>query len=595
MNVKERIAKLRALMEQKNIDVYLIPSADNHQSEYVGDYFKSREFITGFTGSAGTAVISKDTAGLWTDGRYFIQAEKELEGSGITLFKMGQPNVPTIDEYLDTILPENGTLGFDGRVISMSDGKKYKELFSYKNIHLEDGYDLIDSIWTERPPMSEHPLFLLDEKYSGESTSSKLCRLREEMKKLGATSHLLITLDDIAWLLNFRGRDVAYTPVVLCYAVITLDAVHLFINENKLSSDITNEFAKNSIILHNYNDIYSFTQQLPSDEVVLLDPDRLNYALYNSIPAGIKKIETTNPCLLFKAIKNPVEMDNIRIAHIKDGIAHTKFMCWLKTHFDKEIITELSASDKLEAFRSEQENFLWPSFEPISAYGAHAAMCHYSSSEETNVELKAGSLFLTDTGGNYMEGSTDITRTVALGEIHKDLKTDFTNVLRGNLALSKAKFLYGCTGQTLDILARQFLWNEEKDYNHGTGHGVGYLLSIHEPGARITWRTVKESSLPLEEGMLVTDEPGIYIEDSHGIRLENELFVRKHTNNIYGQFMCFEVLTFVPFDLDAIEVSMLSEEEKQQLNAYHQQVYDIVSPHMTPEEQEWLKKYTRAI
>ncbi len=595
MTVQERLTALRQLMFQNNIDVYLVPSADNHQSEYVGEYFKSRAFITGFTGSAGTAVVTMDKAGLWTDGRYFIQAEKELAGSGIDLYKMGNPDVPTVDEFLDSVLPENGVLGFDGRVISMSDGKKYREKFAYKNVQIEDKYDLVDSIWTERPAMSEYPVFILEEKYSGESTSSKISRVREEMKKVGATAHLLITLDDIAWLLNFRGRDVDYTPVVLSYAIVMMDCVHLFINKKKLSDKVKSVLSKDNVVLHDYNDIYEFTASFSSDEVVLLDPARLNYALYNRIPSNVKIVEAINPALLFKAVKNEIEIKNTKWAHIKDAIAHTKFMHWVKTTYDKETLTELSASDKLEAFRAEQENFLWPSFAPISAYGPHAAMCHYSSSEETNVILEGGTFYLTDTGGNYLEGSTDITRTVALGEISNELKRDFTNVLRGNLALSKVKFLYGCSGQNLDILARQFLWSEYQDFNHGTGHGVGYLLSIHEPACRFNWKSNEETSRTLEDGMIITDEPGIYIEDSHGIRSENELLVRKDVKNEYGQFMRFEVLTFVPFDLDAIDASLLNEEEKAQLNAYHKQVYDIVAPYLNNEEREWLKKYTRAI
>ena len=401
----------------------------------------------------------------------------------------------------------------------------------------------MDSIWADRPAMSDHPVFLLEEKYSGESTASKLSRVRKAMKEAGATAHLLITLDDIAWLLNYRGMDVMYTPVVLSYAVVMMDCVHLFINEEKLSDEIKDVFAKEHVILHPYNDVYSFVNAFSSDEVILLDPARLNYALYNSIPDHVKCVEETNPCILMKAMKNETEIENIKKAHVKDAVAHTKFMYWIKTNLGKETITELSASDKLESLRAQQENFLSPSFGPICAYGSNAAMCHYSSSEETNCELKEVTFFLTDTGGHYMEGSTDITRTLALGEVSAELKRDFTNVLRGNLALANAKFLYGCTGQHLDILTRQFLWDTELDYNHGTGHGVGYLLSIHEPARRINWRPSEEASLPLENGMVLTDEPGLYIENSHGIRLENELLVRKGVENGYGQFMHFEVIT----------------------------------------------------
>lgn len=595
MTIQERIAALRQLMKEKNIDIYIVPSSDNHQSEYVGDYFKAREFITGFTGSAGTAVITQTEAGLWTDGRYFIQAEKELSESGVTLYKIGNPNVPTLEEYLDDVLPQNGTLGFDGRVIAMSKGKEYAEKFAYKNIQIEGGFDLIDMIWEDRPTLSSNPVFLLNETYTGESTASKLERVREEMRKVKASTHLLITLDDIAWLLNMRGSDIAYTPVVLCYAIVMLDCVHLFINEAKLSDEIKCEFANNNIILHPYNDVYAFTQNLSSDEVVLLDPARLNYTLYSSIPDSVKRVEQLNPCILMKAVKNDVEIENIKKAHVKDAVAHTKFMFWLKNTIGKETITELSSSDKLYNLRKEQEHFLWPSFDPISAFGSNAAMCHYSSSEETNVELKEGSLYLSDTGGNYMEGSTDITRTYAIGDISDSLKRDYTNVLRGNLALAKAKFLFGCTGQNLDILARQYLWNENLDYKHGTGHGVGYLLSIHETSANISWQNVESTSRKLEHGMVVTNEPGIYVEGSHGIRLENELLVRKNLKNEYGQFMHFEVLTLVPFDLDAIDISILRDDEKIQLNKYHKLVFDTVSPYLSDDEREWLKTYTRAI
>lgn len=594
MTISDKIKGLRRLMSEKNIDAYIIPSADNHQSEYVGEHFKSREFITGFSGSAGTAIITQDDAGLWTDGRYFIQAEKELAGSGITLYKTGNPGVPTIDDYLDSVLPENGTLGFDGRVISMTAGKHYAEKYAYKNVRLEDKYDLIDSIWTDRPSMSEDQVFLLEEKYSGESTASKLYRVRESMKEVGATAHLLITLDDIAWLLNFRGGDVMYTPVVLSYAVVMLDCVHLFINDVKLSKEIKEVLAKDNVILHPYNDVYEFVRTLNANEVILLDPARLNYALFNSIPSGVKIIEDMNPCVLFKALKNNVEIENIKNAHIKDAVAHTKFLYWLKTNFEKEPITELSASDKLERLRAEQEGFLSPSFAPISAHGPHAAMCHYSSSEETDCELKEGTLYLTDTGGNYMEGSTDITRTVALGEISDELKLHYTNVLRGNLALSKAKFLYGCTGRNLDILARQHLWEMELDFNHGTGHGIGYLLSIHEAPCRISWKPGLEETV-LQDGMILSNEPGVYIENSHGIRLENEILVRKGVQNEYGQFMQFEVITYVPFDLDAIDASLMRDDEKGQLNNYHKLVFDIVSPHLTEDEKEWLRIYTREI
>ncbi len=599
MNIKEKLEKLRCIMKEKRIDIYLIPSSDNHQSEYVGDHFKSRAFISGFTGSAGTVVVTQTEAGLWTDGRYFIQAEAQLEGSSIKLFKMGNPGVPTVEEYIVATLPENGVLGFDGRVISQSQGKTFAQKISVKNGRIESQFDLINNIWKDRPDMSKEPIFLLEEKYSGESTASKLARLREDMAKEGATSHIMITLDDIAWLLNFRGHDVAYTMVALSYLVVDLNAVHLFMDESKVSAEIRAVFEKDNIILHPYNDIYEYVKAMDSNEVILIDPARLNYALFSAIPAGVKTVEKMNPCIPFKAAKNETELENIRVAHIKDGVAHTKFMYWLKNEFKKghvrkEPITELSASDKLEAFRAEQDDFIAPSFGPICAYGAHAAMCHYSSTPETNCELQEGNFFLSDTGGSYMQGSIDITRTVALGDICDLFKVHFTTVLRANLALADAKFKYGCVGQNLDILARQPFWDQNLDFNHGTGHGVGYLLSIHEGPQNFAWQH-RPQAARFEEGMVITNEPGLYIEGSHGIRLENEMIVRKGVKNEYGQFMYFEPITFVPFDLDAVDVSLLSTKEKSLLNTYHKQVYDKISPFLTEDEKAWLKIYTREI
>ena len=595
MNVSDRIAKLRSFMEEKHIDAYVVPSADNHQSEYVGEHFKSREFITGFTGSAGTAVITKDAAGLWTDGRYFIQAEAQLAGSGVTLYRMGNAGVPTVSEYLDSVLPENGTLGFDGRVIAMQEGKDFAEQFSYKNIRIEYSYDLVDAVWEERPSLAAEPVFLLDEKFSGESTTSKLSRLRDSMRENGTDVHVLTTLDDIAWLLNIRGNDVMYSPLVLSYAVVTMSEVHLFIDESRLDEHVKSELKKDNVVFHPYNDIYTFVKDFDSNNTVLIDPARINYALYNNIPDSTKKVEKTNPTILYKAMKNDVEIENIKKAHVKDGVAYTKFMYWLKTSLGKEKMTEMSASDKLENLRAQQEGFLWPSFEPICAFKANAAMCHYTSSAETDCELTAGNLFLTDTGGNYYEGSTDITRTVALGEINDELKLHFTTVLRSMMNLSRAKFLYGCCGYNLDVLARQPMWELDLDYNHGTGHGVGYLLNIHEGPTGFRWRIRGHEAHPLEAGMVITDEPGIYIEGSHGIRTENELVVRKGEETEYGQFMYFEPITYVPIDLDAINPDLLREDEKAWLNAYHKQVYDIIAPHLTKEEEEWLRIYTREI
>lgn len=595
MNVPERIAKLRALMEEKGIDIYVVPTADFHQSEYVGEHFKARKFITGFSGSAGTAVITKTEARLWTDGRYFIQAAKQLEGSTVELMKMGEPGVPTLNTYLAETLPEGGTLGFDGRVISMGEGQAYEAIAADKHAKIVYDFDLIDAVWEDRPALSEEPVFALDLKYTGETTASKLERIREDMKKAGATTHVLTSLDDICWTLNIRGNDIEFFPLVLSYAIITMDRVQLYINEAKLSDEIKESFAKDGVSLHPYNDIYEDIKNISNDEVILIDPVRLNYALYNNIPEGVAKVEERNPEILFKAMKNPVEVENIRKAQIKDSIAHVKFMKWLKENYNKEVITEISASEKLDEFREQQGNFIRPSFDPISSYGEHGAIVHYSSTPETDVQLKEGGFLMTDTGAGFYEGSTDITRTYALGEVSQIMKDHFTLVAISNLQLANAKFLYGASGMNLDILARKPFWDRGLNFNHGTGHGVGYLLNIHEGPTGFRWQYRAGETQPFEEGMIITDEPGIYIEGSHGIRLENELLTRKGEQNEYGQFMYFEPITYIPMDLDAINPEMMTAEEKHLLNEYHKTVFEKISPYLDAEEKEWLAHYTRAI
>ncbi len=595
MKVNERIAALRKLMEEKKIDLYIIPTADFHQSEYVGEHFKARKYMTGFSGSAGTAVITKDEARLWTDGRYFIQAAAQLEGSTVELMKMGEPGVPLLEEYVKEALPEGGTIGFDGRVVTMEEGCGYRKTAEEKNGKILYGEDLVDQIWEDRPELSREPAFALDLKYTGETTKSKLKRIREVMKECGATVHVLTTLDDICWTLNIRGNDIEFFPLVLSYAVITEDQMQLYIDETKLDDGIRKSFAADGITVHPYNDIYQDIKGLKDEEVLLIDPGKLNYALYSNIPENVKKVERANPEVLFKAMKNMVEIENIRKAEIKDSVAHVRFMKWLKENVGRTTITEMSASDKLDEFRKEMGNFIRPSFEPISSFGEHGAIVHYTSSPETDVELKEGSLFLTDTGAGFYEGSTDITRTYALGEVPQVMKDHFTLVAISNLQLASARFLKGCTGINLDILARKPFWDRGMNFNHGTGHGVGYLLNIHEGPSGVRWQYRASDSHPFEEGMIVTDEPGIYIEGSHGIRLENELLVCMGEKNDYGQFMYFEPITYIPMDLDAINPDMMSEEEKKLLNTYHKTVYEKVSPYLNEEEKAWLKEYTREI
>lgn len=595
MKVSERIAKLRALMAEKGIDAYVVPTADFHQSEYVGEHFKARKYITGFSGSYGTAVICQDDAGLWTDGRYLFQATNELEGSGVRLMKMFVGDTPSVTEYLADKIPEGGKVGFDGRVLSMDEGKEYEDALSPKNISIDYEEDLIDQIWEDRPPLSDKPAFFLEEKYSGESSAHKLERVRKIMKDNGATVHIIASLDDTGWLLNVRGDDIDFFPLLLSYSIVRMDGVDLYVDETKLNDRILEEFKKVNVTLHPYNDIYEDIKKLDASETALIDPMKMNYALYKNIPCKIA--EAANPTILMKAMKNDVELENIKEAHIKDGIAITKFMYWIKTRYDKEDITELSSADKLTSLRAAQEGYIRDSFEPLCAFADHAAMMHYSPSKETDVVLKEGAMFLNDTGGGYYEGSTDITRTFILGSIDQDMKKYFTAVVRAMMNLSRANFLYGCHGYNLDVLVRQPIWDLNIDFQCGSGHGVGYLGNVHEPPTGFRWYVVpsKNEHHQLEEGMVITDEPGIYEDGKFGIRIENEFIVRKGELNKYGQFMHFETITFAPIDLDGIDPEEMTKSEREWLNNYHKDVYEKIGPHLTDEEREWLKEYTRAI
>lgn len=604
MDIKERLAALRAKMAEKSIDVYIVPTADFHQSEYVGEHFKARRFITGFTGSAGTAVITLDEARLWTDGRYFIQAAKQLEGSTIELMKMGEPGVPRLSEYLEKTVKPGKVLGFDGRVVSVGEGELYSRIAKKNDARVVYTEDLIDEIWEDRPELSTEPAFALSIEYSGETTTSKLERIREEMAKVGANTHILTSLDDICWMLNIRGNDVEYCPLVLSYAIIWMDHVDLYIDENKLSDVMKLQMPANGIRLHPYNDIYADVCELDKlaigetalgEEVkVLIDPDNLNYAMYKNIPETVSKVEARNPEILMKAIKNETEIANIRKAELKDSIAHVRFMKWVKENYDKMPITEMSAMDKLEELRISMGNYLRQSFDPISSFGEHAAIVHYSSTPETDVQLGEG-LYLTDTGAGFYEGSTDITRTYALGVPTPKMREHFTLVAMSNLRLAAAEFLEGSGGVLLDMLARKPFWDRHMNFNHGTGHGVGYLLNIHEGPAGFRWKSRNGEDEPLHEGMVITDEPGIYIEGAYGIRLENEVLCRKGELNEYGQFMYLEPLTFVPFDLDAIEPEVMTDEDILLLNKYHRTVFEKIAPFLDDEEREWLAKYTREI
>ena len=595
MTIKTRIAKLREQMKEHQIDLYVVPTADFHQSEYVGAHFKARAYMTGFIGSNGTAVFTQAKAGLWTDGRYFIQAEQELSGSGVELYRMFEPEVPTILEFIKEELPVGGRLGFDGRVVGIKEGEEYYKEALEKGGTIVFDLDLVNSIWAERPDLPNALAYPFEEKYSGESTSSKLQRVREKMKEKGVNVHLLTSIDDIGWLLNFRGEDIENVPFTLAYLAVWLDRGDLYAVKAKFSPEMLQKFAQDNIHIHPYDGLYEDIKVYPTSDVLLIDPRRFNYTLYASIPEGGQVIQEENPTMLMKAIKNETEVSHTRQAHIKDGVAMTKFMYWLKNHPRQETITELSAAEKIEELRRQSADCLGLSFASICAYREHAALAHYSSTEESNVALTGDGLFLTDSGGHYLQGSTDITRTYAIGNITDQQKEQFTLVVMGMLHLSAAQFLYGCNGRNLDYAARRVLWERGLDYKHGTGHGVGHLGCIHEPPICIAWQKRGNEPPAFEEYMIVSNEPGIYVEGSHGIRIENELLVRKGIKNEYGQFMYFETLTFVPIDLDAINPEIMSAKEKEMLNHYHQLVYDKISPYLDADEQAWLKEYTKEI
>lgn len=595
--MKERLIQLRSEMKKRNISIYIVPTSDFHESEYVGEFFKARKFISGFTGSAGTAVITATEAGLWTDGRYFIQAEKQLENSGFTLYRLGEEGVVEISEFIKMNLKAGETIGFDGRVMNAKSGLEYETIANEIGGFIYYTEDLIDFVWKDRPALSKEPAYILEQQYAGETTKSKLSRVRDEMEKEKATMHIITSLYDIAWLLNIRGNDIHCVPVVLSFLVVTKEKSIFFVDPMVINTQVASYLEENQVEIREYNEIYAFTSSISGEEKVWLTKNVANYSIYKSINGEVEIIDQATPCLKMKSIKNETELANIVQAHIKDGVAVTKFMYWLKTNIGKNELTEISAKEYLEGCRIQQDHYKGPSFDTISAYGSNAAMMHYCASEDSNATLEPNGMLLVDSGGHYLEGSTDITRTFALGAISEAEKLDFTSVARGMLNLASANFLYGCTGINLDILARGPMWTRNLDYKCGTGHGIGYLLNVHEGPNGFRWKVVQErnDSAVLEEGNVTTDEPGIYLEGKYGIRLENELVCKKGEKNEYGQFMHFDTVTLAPIDLDAIEPEEMTKSEKAILNKYHKRVYETVSPFLTDAEQVWLKIYTREI
>jgi len=594
--IQERLRLLRERMKESGVTVYVIPSSDCHESEYVCGHYRARAYITGFTGSAGTAVVTLQDAGLWTDGRYFIQAQMQLQDTGIRLFRTGEPGVPTVEAYVKEHLEKGGRLGFDGTVMGAFRAEALMKAAEEKEAGVLATEDLVGAIWKDRPEIPDAPVFILEERYCGESAKRKLMRVREKLKELGADIHVIASLCDIAWILNIRGGDIPGVPVTLSYLCITKDTCVWYARSSVVTEELRSYLSENEIQVKEYGTVYQDLSELGPGLNVLMDKRKVNYRLLTSIPQGAKLIDKSSPSELMKAVKNETELKNLRIAHLKESIAFTRLMYWVKTNVRKQEMTELSVSEYLNERRKEQEHYLGESFSPICAYGPNAAIVHYSADRKSNAAVEAKGFLLVDAGGHYLEGTTDTTRTFVLGELTEEQKRMFTAVCRANLNLANARFLYGCTGYTLDVLCREPLWQLGTDYKHGTGHGVGYLLNVHEGPNAFRWKAPEgEKPAVLEAGMVTTDEPGIYVEGEYGIRTENELLVRKGQKTEYGQFLYFETITYVPIDLDAIIPDMLTPEDKEQLNAYHAKVYEVIAPHLNNDEKTWLKEYTRAI
>ncbi len=593
MTIREKISALRSLMQEKGFAAYIIPPTDPHQSEYISDHWKTREWLSGFTGSAGTVVVTQQFAGLWTDSRYFIQAEKELEGTPIELVKLKIPHTPEYIDWLGEHLQEGETVGINGKVFSQSLVNQIKSKLSPLGIKFNCVFDLPDQIWKDRPALSSGEVMEHDLKYAGKSRTEKIAMVREEMKDNAIDYHLLTSLDDIAWLFNLRGTDVEYNPVFISYAVISQNSAVLFLDEKKLNASLKAKLEDEGIELQPYTAISQYLGDLPKDSLLSYNSGKTSHHLWLSIPPHCQKTDKISIPAVLKTCKNENEIKNIRNALIKDGVALVKFFRWLEQNIDKGEITEITLDEQLTHFRQQQPGFMGNSFGTIAGYKDHGAIIHYSATEETAYTLKPEGMLLLDSGGQYVDGTTDITRTICLGKPTDEQIMDYTLVLKGLIKLSMAYFPEGTKGFHLDALARFPLWQHGKNYGHGTGHGVGYFLNVHEGPQGITPNPMV--NYPLKEGMLQSNEPGFYPEGKYGIRLENLIVVIPHIETQYGKFLQFETLTLFPLEMNLIDTEMLTPEEQGWLNRYHRKVFQNLSPHLNTEENQWLLKKTREV
>lgn len=590
----ERIAALRSAMKEENVKAYIIPTSDPHMSEYPAACWKYREWISGFTGSAGTIVITDKKAGLWTDSRYFLQAEAQLEGTGIDLYKLMLQGTPSIAQFLSMELKEGDTVALNGLTYSVADAQNLESSLKKKGINLNCNLSLIDPIWKDRPCIPDSPIFEMPIELSGKSSEDKLLEINNMLHQAGADCTILSALDEVAWTCNIRGTDVSYNPVAISYAFISNNENVLFINPKKVPAEIADNLKKEGWILADYGKLFDYLAKLPENCRVFIDRGRTNVAIYNALPKSAIIIDGISPANHLKSIKNETEIKGFRSAVVKDGVAMTKFFYWLEKQMEAgEKVTELSAAHKVSEFRSEQALYVMDSFAPISSYGAHGAVVHYSPTPETDTELKPDSLYLLDSGAQYLDGTTDITRTVALcKEPTEQMKKDFTRTLKGTIGIAKCKFPAGIRGCLIDAFARKALWDAGINYLHGTCHGIGHCLNVHEGPQSIR---MEENPVILEPGMVMSDEPAMYRTGEYGIRTENMVLIHKDSETEYGTFLGFETLTLCFIDTRLIVVSMLSAREHAWINKYHQQVYEELSPYLNEEEKAWLKEKTAEI
>lgn len=589
--INERIAALRAHIVKENIQAFIIPSTDPHLSEYVAPHWQSREWISGFTGSAGTVVVTAKEARLWTDSRYFLQADRQIEGTGIALYKEMLPETPSIPAFLSSLLQKGDTVGIDGKMFSADEVQHLQRELRQSGIHVKSIADPMQLLWSDRPAMPLAPAFVYDTKYAGKSFTEKLSAVRKKMKAAGAESLLLSALDEIAWLLNIRGSDVHCNPVVVSYLLIERYEIHYFIQPQKVTAELASYFKANGISIHGYKEIEDYLSNTHA-ESILVNPVKTNYAIYSAIYPACRIINGTSPIALLKAVRNEQEIIGIHAAMQRDGIALVRFLKWLEEAVPAGRETEISVDRKLHEFRAAQPLYMGESFDTIAGYKEHGAIVHYEATPETDVALKPEGFLLLDSGAQYLDGTTDITRTIALGNLTEEEKLDYTLILKGHIALAMAVFPEGTRGAQLDVLARMPIWQQHMNYLHGTGHGVGHFLNVHEGPQSIR---MNENPIPLQPGMITSNEPGVYKAGSHGIRTENLVLTVPAGKGMFGNYLKFETITLCPICRKGIIKELLTAEEIKWLNKYHQTVYEKLAPDLNNDEREWLKEACKAI